>query len=160
MAPLALSEAQLQPLLTMQYRARCMSYTALYPHARQLIVERTNVPENIPVGHILLHEDEASIHIVDLAIDPAHQSRGFGTATLLTVQQRALDRQKDIRLQVTPHSPAQRLYERLGFITTACDAVVNEMLWSPTQGIREPSHPATKASQPLPESRDDIGAEL
>jgi ribosomal protein S18 acetylase RimI-like enzyme len=130
-ASLSLTKEQLQPLLEMQYRARCMSYAATHPGVRQLIVEEFE----IPVGQVLLGEDGSSIHIVDIAIAPTHQARGFGTAVLLAVQERASSEAKKVRLEVVPESPAARWYERLGFVVTTCGTMFNEMVWSPNRSI-------------------------
>lgn len=128
-AALSLAKEQLWPLLTMQYRARCMSYTAVHPGARQVIVEEGGTP----IGQVLLSEDGASIHIVDIAIAPSHHARGFGTAVLRAMQERASSEAKELRLEVVPDSPAARWYERLGFVVMACGIMFNEMVWSPNR---------------------------
>lgn len=125
MAALGLGEEQLRPLLAMQYRSRCATYASGYPSAEQLVAEAGSEA----VGHMLLCEDEAAIQIVDIAIAPGYQSRGFGTALLRTMQERAAGQGKTVKLQVVPHSPAFRLYERLGFAVTVSDAMNAEMVW-------------------------------
>ena len=123
---LCLSGERLQPLLVMQYRARCAGYVSSHPDARQLVIEEGHTP----VGQILLSEGPSSIQIVDIAIVPEHQARGLGTAVLLAMQARAHSEAKELRLQVVPHSPARRLYGRLGFIVTASDTMIDEMAWT------------------------------
>jgi GNAT superfamily N-acetyltransferase len=127
LAGLHLPDVQLAPLLTMQYRVRRTGYASTHPEARQLVVEEGS----IPVGQVLLSEAPASIHIVDIAIAPAHQSKGLGTAVLRTLQQHAANIGKTLRLQVATNSPAHALYKRLGFIVTAHDVMIQEMVWSP-----------------------------
>lgn len=124
---LSLSGERLQPLLVMQYRARCAGYVSSHPEARQLVIEVGHTP----VGQILLSEGPSSIQIVDIAIVPKHQARGLGTAVLIAMQARADSQAKKLRLQVVPHSPAHRLYDRLGFIVTASGTMSDEMVWTP-----------------------------
>jgi ribosomal protein S18 acetylase RimI-like enzyme len=126
-AALPLTDEQLEPMLAMQYRLRCAGYASTHPGALQLIVEEGSTP----VGHVLLSEGDSSIHIVDIAIAPAHQRRGLGTAVLLALQQRAASAEAELRLQVVPHSRAHQLYERLGFVVAAHDTMIDEMVWSP-----------------------------
>lgn len=126
-ASLRISAAQLTGLLQMQYQARCFGYERDFPAAEQYIVTD---PTGRPVGQVLLHEEDAVLRLVDLAIAVGQRDRGFGQATLEAVQQRATAGGKQIQLQVTPGSGAERLYERLGFRAIATTAVTCVMIWS------------------------------
>lgn len=54
-----------------------------------------------------------------IALLPQYRGRGIGTALLTHMLKAARDSYPAISLSVSPHNPALRLYERLGFETVA-----------------------------------------
>lgn len=112
-------------LLDLQYRARAAGYAARYPHARRLIL----LGAAGPVGMLLLAEEEETTLVVDLAVLPAWQGRGVGSAALRAVQ--ATCGPGGARLHVRADSPARRLYRRLGFHEVGDDTLNVAMHWTP-----------------------------
>jgi GNAT superfamily N-acetyltransferase len=60
-----------------------------------------------------------------------HQGRGLGSAVLRTLLGHTDARGLSVRLTVLRGSPAQRLYERHGFVVRACDPVDISMVRPP-----------------------------
>ena len=56
-----------------------------------------------------------------IAIDPAHQNHGIGTAVITDLLQQADEHGLETMLEVFDISPARHLYERLGFVEVARD---------------------------------------
>ena len=56
-----------------------------------------------------------------VAIEPAHQNRGIGTAVVTDLLQQADERGLATTLEVFDLNPARHLYERLGFVEVARD---------------------------------------
>ena len=133
-APLGLSDMQLKPLLEMQYRARGMGYAAAFPNAEQDVVLNS---DREPVGHVLVNEDARDLRIIDIAILKEQRGKGFGTAVLEQIQQRASASGKNLRLQVANGSAAARLYERLGFTAVSSSMVQTEMEWVCENAVEE-----------------------
>jgi ribosomal protein S18 acetylase RimI-like enzyme len=73
-------------------------------------------------GRLTLTEREDHIFLDYLALLPAQQNRGVGTAVLRDVLEAARAEGKPVKLSVLRPNPAIRLYERLGFVVTAADA--------------------------------------
>ena len=74
---------------------------------------------------------------------------GLGGACLRLVQGDAQDHWLPVHLHVLAHSPARRLYERLGFVVTGADDLRLAMTWTP-----EPDAPA-RATPPSLEVRHE-----
>jgi ribosomal protein S18 acetylase RimI-like enzyme len=129
-----LGEAQLQPLIEMQYRGRKMTYAAQYPEAADSILcVDDGGDDGTPVGRLLLDGKPDCWRILDIAVLAAHRGRGLGTRVLKQCQQQAAAAGVKLELQVAPRNPARRLYERLGFHATREDAATVEMVWSQAQ---------------------------
>jgi GNAT superfamily N-acetyltransferase len=69
---------------------------------------------------------------------PAFQRRGIGTAILRDLIRACSERQLPVRLSVCPHSPAPRLYQRLGFREVGTDSTSIAMQWDPPDGPPAP----------------------
>lgn len=133
-APLGLSEEQLKPLLDMQYRAREMGYATSFPNAEQHVVLDEN--GNI-VGQVLLHENARELRIVDIAILGEQRGKGWGTAVMEQIQNRASSSGKNLRLSVAHGSAAARLYTRLGFTAVSSSELDTEMEWICENAVEE-----------------------
>jgi ribosomal protein S18 acetylase RimI-like enzyme len=66
---------------------------------------------------------------VDIALLPEHRNVGIGSALVRQVCAEAAALGKPVRLCVLKSSRAQRLYARLGFVTTAQTELHLEMEW-------------------------------
>jgi ribosomal protein S18 acetylase RimI-like enzyme len=101
--------AQAQQFLQMQFRAQ-RGYAA-YPGATEQIIEW----EGQSVGHWMVGRSADEIRLIDIALLPEYQRRGFGTSLLKDLQRTARDERKPIRLHVAYGNPARLWYERHGF---------------------------------------------
>lgn len=117
-----------QSLLDMQYRAREAGYCAQYPQAKRQVL----LWQGQAVGQMLLAEDRLAVILVDFAVLPACQGQGRGSAALRLLQ--AYAGARPIYLQVAQHSPALRLYTRLGFQATEHDDLNIQMTWQAPAG--------------------------
>lgn len=129
-ATLQLLPSELRPqLAAMQYSGRELTYSANHPTAKNWILLDA---EGTPAGRHLVERTPYGYLGVDLAVLPAYQGRGFGTAALLLLQQQTaeLGPPAECRLRVTRNNPALRLYLRLGFQPMAEDELSYEMVWS------------------------------
>ena len=118
-----LAPAALAQLLAMQYRARTMGYAAQFPHAESYVVWIG--PHRI--GRVLVNETGQELRLVDIALLEAYRGSGIGTGLLQDLIMRARAEGVPMRLSVRTSNPAARLYERLGFVATASDAVYVQM---------------------------------
>src|SRR3954452_14213442 len=87
-----------------------------HPDNRVEIIEA----DGAPVGALHTRvEGDLSLYIDLLEILPQYQSRGIGTDVLSSLCASTAMRGQDTTLRVHTGSPAQRLYERLGFVVEA-----------------------------------------
>jgi GNAT superfamily N-acetyltransferase len=125
-----LGEAQLQPLIEMQYSGRRMAYAAQYPEAADSILLGE---DGRPVGRLLVDRKPDCWRVVDVAVLAEHRGRGLGTEALKECQQQCEAAGARLELQVVPWNPARRLYERLGFHAIREEAAAVEMVWNPAR---------------------------
>ncbi len=84
------------------------------------------------IGRLCLSTDEDDIRVVDIGLLPAHHRSGIGTALLEWVQELAVRQAKTVSLHVMCGNPAQRLYQRLGFVARDEPRGTHRfMLWTP-----------------------------
>lgn len=84
-----------------------------------------------PIGALGLKEGEDGWFLAELQILPELQGRGFGSAVLKTVLDRAERAQKSVALRVLNENRARTLYERHGFATTGQTETHYLMQWRP-----------------------------
>ena len=72
--------------------------------------------EGAPVGLLKLVRGALEWEVLQLQIAPSLQGRGVGAAVLQAVLCDASARRLGVRLGVLKSNPAQRLYQRLGFV--------------------------------------------
>lgn len=111
--------ATLRVFLEQQYRAREAGWAATAPHHDDEVLFRGDRP----VGRLVLDRRADGIAVVDIALVPAEQGHGTGTAVLAGVLTEADAAGVPVRLHVVAGNPARGLYERLGFRVTGCDDV-------------------------------------
>jgi len=110
MAAWGWNEAQQQAFLSMQFRARNLSYSA-YPnteHSIILDVER-------PIGRLLISQMEDEIRLVDIALLSELRGQGIGARLISDLLAIAARGARPIRLHVEKFNRALGLYQRLGF---------------------------------------------
>jgi ribosomal protein S18 acetylase RimI-like enzyme len=123
-APTGLSEAQLAPLLRMQFEAQRRSYDNSYPASGHQII----LLDERPVGRIWVAHGADAVTLVDIALLPATRGAGLGTRLINDLIAEAARAGLPVRLTVLKsNGAAQRLYERLGFVVTADLGVYWEM---------------------------------
>lgn len=112
---LGLPPAALQTLVDQQYACREADYARRYPQARTLIA----LAGQEPVAALVVHDDDARLHIVDLVVEPSARRRGHGRALVRQMQSLARSHgagRHAVTLSVDPlNQPALRLYIALGF---------------------------------------------
>jgi len=97
-------------VLAGQFQAQSQSLHGHYPQSQALII----LHNDAPAGR-LVFATGPTVHIADIALLPARQAQGLGTALLLALANAAAPR--GLSLEVADDNvAAQRLYARLGFI--------------------------------------------
>jgi ribosomal protein S18 acetylase RimI-like enzyme len=117
------NSAQLEAFLRMQFNAQQRSYGLTYEGAEHQIV----LIDGNPIGRIMvLRKPEAAL-LVDVALLPEYRGRGIGGGLIRELIGQCNKDRIPVRLQVLKTNPAQRLYERLGFLRTGEDELYFQM---------------------------------
>lgn len=127
--------ATLRVFLEQQYRAREAGWAATAPHHDDEVLFRGDRP----VGRLVLDRRADGIAVVDIALVPAEQGHGTGTAVLSAVLAEADAAGVPVRLHVVVDNPARRLYEGLGFRALDTDGVHLRMERPPGGGVERGS---------------------
>jgi ribosomal protein S18 acetylase RimI-like enzyme len=117
-----------QAFVNMQFRAMRQGYASMFPLGQFSIV----LLQEQAIGRIVIHRDEHTIRLVDMALVPKARCRGIGTFLVQTLQAEARQSRKPIQLHVLKGNRAAGLYERLGFHRTNDNGVYDEMTWLAT----------------------------
>jgi len=104
--------AQLESFLRMQFHARRQSYESIYPEAKQTIL----LSDGVAAGAAIVCHGSEEIRLVDIALLPEFRHRGLGTLWIGRLIQQARTADRPLRLSVLRGNPAERLYQRLGFV--------------------------------------------
>lgn len=115
-------EAQLE-FLRQQFEAQHHHYTAHYPDAEWLVIER----DGERLGRLYLEEWSNQFRIIDIALLPAARGQGYGGAILADILALAKSRGKRVSIHVEKNNPAMGLYRRLGFATAEDKGVYDLM---------------------------------
>ena len=119
--------AVIAQLIAMQQRMQSHGYRQAYPHAASLILQHGDTP----IGRLVLERQDQLLHLVDIAILPAAQGQGAGSAVLRGLQAQAGAQQCRIHLAVNKSNAAARaLYQRLGFRPRGENDVQEQLEWS------------------------------
>ena len=122
-APLGWPPAQLDVFLRMQFNNQQNWYKTAYPDAKHQVI----LCDGQPIGRILVDRTPEFFLLVDIALLPEHQKQGIGANYLHELLDEAKKTGVPVRLQVLKNNPAQRLYERLGFVKTGEDELYLQM---------------------------------
>lgn len=115
-------------LLDLQVTAQSRQYRADHPGARDQVIWVAGAP----VGRCWTDQSDAELRLLDLAVLSTHRRRGIGGAVLCTLCRRAERAGVPLRLHVwEANTPAQRLYERIGFRCQGQAAGYLAMEWTP-----------------------------
>lgn len=83
---------------------------------------------NIDIGGYCLKQKADHLFLEMLLVDPAWQRRGYGSAIMAEVMQRAHSLEKPVRLSVLKINPASRFYQHLGFVVESEDDIRYRMI--------------------------------
>lgn len=101
-------------------------YRQHYSQALFLVLER----DGAPIGRLYLHETPGEVRVMDIALVPAAQGQGIGTALIAAVIGHARTTGARVTLHVEPDSPANRLYARQGFQLVERRGVYDFLEWT------------------------------
>ncbi|MBD9362477.1 GNAT family N-acetyltransferase [Methylomonas fluvii] len=115
-----------ESLIAMQYRAQRQSYSASYPRAYHLIVEK----QGQQIGRILVDFSQDRMHLIDINLMPEARGQGSGTAAIKALQGAAAKAGSRLTLSTYHSNPgAKRLYLTLGFKVEQSDELTEKMAW-------------------------------
>lgn len=122
------TDAQKLAFLDDQFRLQSMHYDKHYHDAEFMVVE----VDDQAAGRLYLWDhNPADLRIVEIGFLPDYRGRGFGTALLRAVQQRAGAAGKSCSIHVEHSNPARRLYNRLGFREVELVGPYIRLHWTP-----------------------------
>jgi ribosomal protein S18 acetylase RimI-like enzyme len=107
----------------MQYRAQQTSYALNYPYAVNEIIR----VDGQRTGRVLTDTSADAVRLIDIALLAVFRGQGIGARLLNELCAAATAAGAPVTLSVRPGNPAQRLYERMGFVVTASDATEIDM---------------------------------
>lgn len=110
----------LDKLMRQQFEAQRRHYLQHYPGCEAWVIERFDGGDGQfePAGQMWLHLDDEGLRLVDIAVLPAHRSRGIASACLRALTCRADQLGLNMHLHVLIDNPARHWYARLGFVVT------------------------------------------
>lgn len=126
-AAAGMAEAQIEMLLAQQFNLQRSHYRAVHADADWSVVEHRGEA----IGRLYVARAMDGRHLVDIALMPEWQSKGFGAALLDRVLADAGAAGRPVHLHVRPHNPARLLYLRKGFVETGFDGADVAMTWKP-----------------------------
>lgn len=118
---------QLEVFLRMQFMAQQRSYESMYEQCGHQIIELNGAP----IGQIRVNHEKDSALLVDISLLPEHRGQGIGGELIKALITQCSADRSALKLQVAQTNPAQRLYERLGFIRTGEDQMYIQMVRHP-----------------------------
>ena len=124
-------EAQKETFLKMQFEAQDRFYHEHYEQASFQIIVR----DGAAAGRIYVNRGAGVIELIDIALLPEHRRAGLGTARVKELLEEAERTRKPVLIYVEQFNPAQRLYQRLGFVKVEEVGVYWKMRWTP-EGMR------------------------
>jgi ribosomal protein S18 acetylase RimI-like enzyme len=123
-AILGWSETQLEMFLKMQFESQQQSYKMQFPEAENSVIKKGE----IAVGRLIVERTENEIRLVDIALLPEFRGQGIGGKIIKDLISEAENKRLPLTLTVLKtNDGALRLYQRLGFISVADDAVYISM---------------------------------
>jgi ribosomal protein S18 acetylase RimI-like enzyme len=124
----AITPAQKEQLLRMQFQAQLSAYTQQFPNSCYHLV----LLDGKPVGRLWVAPGDGEFHLVDIALLPSLQSKGIGTVLIQRVQEEAQKAKLPIRSIVDRFNPGSlRFHQRLGFTIVSEDQIQYYLEWRP-----------------------------
>lgn len=129
MAPVPWPEIAKRGFLDQQFALQHQHYLAHYANTDFLVIEHA---QRGPVGRYYLQRTTPEHVLIDISLFPTLRGSGMGTALIRQSQQDAAEVGRGMRLHVQQSNlGAQRLYERLGFVTEDSQGMHWPMRWLP-----------------------------
>ncbi|MGN6572169.1 MAG: GNAT family N-acetyltransferase [Pseudolabrys sp.] len=116
--------------LDQQFEFQTTHYARANPRAERYIV----TAKRASIGRLILDRTPRPWQVVDIALLASARGRGLGAALLSAVLAAAATAGANVVLTVEMGNPAQRLYERLGFVATETTPPHRLMEWRPPGG--------------------------
>lgn len=113
-----------------QFDAQAKHYADVYPDGQYDVIES---PAGEPIGRLYLHRGRSELRIIDIALLPAWRGQGLGSRILNDLLNEAVAANRVVSIHVEIFNPAQRLYERLGFVPVETRGLYRLMQWTPLQ---------------------------
>lgn len=124
-------DARKEDFLRMQFKAQSQHYSTQYPGAEFQII----LIDAEPAGRLYVHRRSSEIRVMDIALLPAFQRQGVGTALMRGLLSEGDQGGLPVTIHVETFNPALRWYEQLGFKAVASNGVYQLMERLP-QGAR------------------------
>ena len=122
-------DASRDAFLRSQAEAQDTDYRTRCPNAEFLVV----TVDGTDVGRLYRVElPGGELRLMDIALFPEWRGRGIGTQLIDDLVTEARQRRLLLSLHVEHSNPVRRLYERLGFVVAAEDAVNSRMELRPS----------------------------
>jgi ribosomal protein S18 acetylase RimI-like enzyme len=122
-APFGWPPAEQEAFLRMQFDAQQRWYAMSYQAAEHHIIEQ----DGAAIGRMMVFRQPSAAVLVDIALLPEHRGQGIGGGLIRNLIEQCDQEKLSLRLQVLRTNPAQRLYERLGFVRTGEDQIYIQM---------------------------------
>jgi ribosomal protein S18 acetylase RimI-like enzyme len=114
---------QQEAFLRMQFNMQRRWYETAYSQAEHTIIEL----EDQPVGRMIVLRGQNSWQLIDISLLPEYRGRGIGGELIRALIHECAETGAVLQLQVLRNNPAIRLYNRLGFTSTAEDQIYIQM---------------------------------
>lgn len=121
------SDEQKNEFCLSQFRAQDAHYRTHFPDAEYHVIQS----QGHDVGRLSVDHRKNELHLLDVALLPAHRGQGIGTILLKDFQQQAAEAKIPLTIYVERFNPALRLYQRLGFQQVKDEGVYYLMKWEP-----------------------------
>ena len=124
------SEEFLVAFINMQFNAQKTGYSQQFPNAIYWVVEL----HDLAIGKVTLDFTSDLVHLIDFAIDPKFQNKGYGQAVVQSLQMAAQKVAAPLLISVAKDNYlAVKLYKQLGFTFDASSpsAMYQRMIWYP-----------------------------
>jgi len=123
LSALGWAAAQQEAFLRMQFNVQQQWYAATYSTAESQIIEQ----DDKPIGRIIVQRGRDIWRLIDISLLPEHRGHGIGGELIRALIKECGAFGAVLQLQVLNTNPAQRLYNRLGFIKTGEDQIYTQM---------------------------------
>jgi GNAT superfamily N-acetyltransferase len=124
------SDADKARFVESQFNAQATHYAEVYPDGQYDVIES---PAGEPIGRLYLHRGRSELRVIDIALLPTWRGHGLGRRILDDVLGEAAAASRVVSIHVEIFNPAQRFYERLGFVPVETRGLYRLMQWTPLQ---------------------------